>query len=51
MVLNLVDHPVFDISHTRELLNWNPIRMEQISIEMGESLIKFGVVRKERKKE
>jgi dihydroflavonol-4-reductase len=36
---------VFDISQARQILNWNPIPLEQTIVEMGESLIKFGVVK------
>jgi dihydroflavonol-4-reductase len=34
----------FDISQTQDILNWSPLPLEQSIIEMGESLIEFGVV-------
>jgi dihydroflavonol-4-reductase len=37
--------PIFDISQTRQILNWDPLPLEQTIIEMGESLIEFGVVK------
>jgi len=43
---NVGKDPVFDISQTRQVLGWNPIPLEQTIIEMGESLIEFGVVKR-----
>ncbi|MBN2045572.1 MAG: aldehyde reductase [Anaerolineales bacterium] len=34
----------YDISQTQEVLEWNPIPLKQTIIEMGESLIEFGLI-------
>ena len=38
-------NPSFDISQTQEVLGWVPRPLEETIIEMGESLIEFGVVK------
>jgi nucleoside-diphosphate-sugar epimerase len=38
--------PNFDISQTQEILGWTPLPLEKTLIEMGESLIEFGVIKK-----
>jgi dihydroflavonol-4-reductase len=47
LVAKSVGHdPNFDTSQAREILNWTPLPLDQTIIEMGESLIEFGLIKK-----
>ena len=50
VVNDLGKDPVFDTSQTQEVLGWMPRPLEETIIEMGESLIEFGVVKKAKEK-